>query len=523
MISCSGDDIKLSALAALSHIVRLNTPLAVNLFNIITPRHFYQTLKEADERSQQALISIVCYSLQSKEPVEINIPVLVNLLESPGIVIRGKTVLTFMFLLKNSTGYLLDLVPTRFFLLLDRLLKDNYKYVQFCLHYLLETLADKTITILRLATENNFNYFSVLPFIFNSLSGHMKLPFPVFIKYVSSLLLKDLPETSQKLLEILESLSTKSKQLKSYSELVINHLLPSLLDSLNSNIDTRFRCLKIFYDICIPFMFDEEIFDPSNLSKFSTKLMNEVLVKKLIPMCYDLIEDIDPIPLYCIKLISYILERCPEYINVIKSNGLIGSLLSHFNSDDQKLSMHLMQIVKKFVSCEDMTLDEVIQLKLVQKVNSVLEYVVVQDWCVEITLDILYELLFAITSRFREKASNGLHGLADNLVLCTQLLQSEDDSVSEKTAHCLLLILQLFGTHLAQTCSPDQGKALLQILGYNKTGLQRVTIKTLKGVLENTSVPGTLEKIIPLRRHENEEIARTALEIQNFLKIKSKS
>lgn len=508
-------------MAGLSHIIRLNPKLYKELMSIVTAKVFYQALKDSDERTQQALTTILSFGFKFKEISDVNIPVLINLLESPGIVIRGKTLLCFMFLLKNSTGVLIDLSKSKFFAILDKLLKDNYKYVQFCLHHFLDTLSEKIMQILKSALEGNFSLFSVLPTIFNSVSGRMKLPFPAFIKCISGLLIKDIFETNQIILEILESL-TKSKQLKSYSELVITHLFPNLLETLNRNVDTRFRCLKIFFDIAIPFMFDDEIYDPLNISKFSTKIMNEVLVKRLIPLCNDLIEDTEPIPLYCIKLLCYIIERCPEYIAVVKSHGLVLQLLSHFKAGDQKLSMHLMQIIKKFIDSGEVTIDELIEYSLIENFNSVFKYVISSDWCIELTLDILYDLLFALSSRYRDKPNHETFILVENLVICTDLLQSEEDNISEKSAHCLLFILQLFGQYLTLNCSLEQGKALLQILNYNKSGLQKVCIKVVKGVVENLNVPGIMEKIVVLRRHENEEIARIAVEIQTILKSKPK-
>ena len=251
--------------------------------------------------------------------------------------------------------------------------------------------------------------------------------------------------------------------------------------------------------------------------------MNEVLVKRLLPLFSELLEDAEPVPLCCIKLLSYILERCPEYVAVVKSHGLVTQLLTYLNAGHKNLGMHLMQVIKKFVDSGEISVDELIELSFIEKINSVMAYFVEKDWCVEITLDVLYELLLILTARYREKVTPAAYSLVDNLVMCTNLLQSEDDAISEKSAHCLLLLLQLFGVYLTQNCNLAYGEALVKILSYNKSGLQKISIKILRGVIEYLNIPGIMEKILALRRHENEEIARIAIEMQSILRSKGKN
>jgi hypothetical protein len=288
-------------------------------------------------------------------------------------------------------------------------------------------------------------------------------------------------------------MASKSKQFKAFSDIIIINLLPNLLETLNRNIDTRFRCLKIFTDFMISFLFDEEVYDPVNTSKYTTKMMNELIVKRLLPLYPELLKDTEPVPLICIKLLSCILERCQEYVAVVKSHGLVGHFLAHFKAADQKLSMHLLEIVKKFVSSGELTIDELLEYNIVEQLNSVINYVVDQDWCVEITLDILYSLLVSLSSKYRDKLNPAIYPLSGNLVVCTKLLQSDDESVTENSMHCLMLILQLFGGYLTQNSNREQKDALLQIVTYNNSGLQKVCIKILKGLVDSSNAPGSFD------------------------------
>jgi len=53
----------------------------------------------------------------------------VQLLESPNVVIRGKAVLMLLLMIKISPRTLIILAEGKFYNILDRLVRDNYKYV----------------------------------------------------------------------------------------------------------------------------------------------------------------------------------------------------------------------------------------------------------------------------------------------------------------------------------------------------------------------------------------------------------
>ena len=63
---------------------------------------------------------------------------LAGLMEHSSIVIRGKSLLTFLLLFKMNSAWLALVAEHKFYPILDRLLRDNFKYVQFCLVCLME-------------------------------------------------------------------------------------------------------------------------------------------------------------------------------------------------------------------------------------------------------------------------------------------------------------------------------------------------------------------------------------------------
>jgi len=66
-----------------------------------------------------------------------------RLLEHHSIVIRGKALLNFLLLFKQDFRWMAVVEPeVKFFHVLDRLSRENYKYVQCCLLCLIEGIVD---------------------------------------------------------------------------------------------------------------------------------------------------------------------------------------------------------------------------------------------------------------------------------------------------------------------------------------------------------------------------------------------
>ena len=499
-LNTTNEELKLSAVSALSHVIRLNHVLFYNFAGWMGSNFFFNYLKESDEKSQQALISILCYCFSNNKNYEPNLQVLTELLESPGIVIRGKSLLCFMYLLKTNMNYLFELVNTRFFSIIDKLLKDNYKYVQDCLHHLLEVFSMIIMNILKQAASNNLTFFFELPKLFNSVAPRIKLPFQQFIKSISSLIIQNQAELNEILLKILESTTSRRKQLKTFSDCVILELLPSIISTLTQsnqsvNIDTQYRYLKIFSDIMIPFLFDEDVYNFPSTSKFSTKHINMILVNNFFPIFSKLLENSELIQGLSINLLYCILERCPQYLKLINMHGLVKDILQLFTPDFKNLSMNLLVIMEKFVDSEEILIETLVDNLFVQKINLVVKYVVPLNHHVEIILDLLSKFLIVIPTKIKDKNYSSVYAITENLVVCSQLLNSDDPVVVEKSNECIVLILQIFGSSLENLCSVEQAKALLEISIVGKKNLQIACVKVLKVVEKNLDFAGFKDRV----------------------------
>jgi len=66
---------------------------------------------------------------------------------SNSIVLRGKSLLTFLLLFKMNPKWFVIAIEMEFYKNIDKLLRDNFKYVQCCLLCLIEQVATISPTL----------------------------------------------------------------------------------------------------------------------------------------------------------------------------------------------------------------------------------------------------------------------------------------------------------------------------------------------------------------------------------------
>lgn len=444
------ESFKTAAAVAISHIIRLNSALISVFCEKFPNKVLVSALVEEQSRIQQGFLTTVLYifinesryisTLTEDRQFLSNI---VTLLESSVIVIRGKALLVSYFIVKSNAKSLVKLSELKFFTILDKLIKDSYKYVQNCMCHLLEILSEVALLSLKslhddLRKNSRSNSLQILILIINSAACSLKLPYQQCLKFISDIFAfaSNNNDSLQQVLMVLEAMVVHTKCLVQHFEFVISTILPMLLGT-RQNIDTdiRFRCLKIFSDILIPFIYEDVIYDPNDWNKPSTKAVNEVITKLLFPLFHELLQDIDPIPLYSLKLLSAILDRCMAFTSVIKKLKLIPVIIDNFEGGNAKLNLHLISVVKKVIESHELSLDELGKLGLIEKVSSVMRVIQEQDWCVEKMLDILYELLCLAADTLRTKRSDHsvlriTEPLWENFVSCTKILSFMNEPVT---------------------------------------------------------------------------------------------
>jgi len=108
---------------------------------------------EGTQRVQQAFLTMINIALTQPYPKlndmlqedQVFQEAISSLLENQSIVLRGKAILTYLLLFKMNSNWLIIAVENDFYKNIDKLLRDNYKYVQCCLLCLIETVSTQII------------------------------------------------------------------------------------------------------------------------------------------------------------------------------------------------------------------------------------------------------------------------------------------------------------------------------------------------------------------------------------------
>ena len=156
-LTTKNEHLRVCTAVCVSHLTRLNTSLSGQAVEKLTMKHIAQVFMESHPRIQQSFVTILNQFIQtagSKSTAVLNeeksfFSSLMGLLEHSSIVIRGKCLLTFCLLFKVNLKWLAILQENKFVTFIDRLSRDNYKYIQCCLLHLVETVAEIVPMILK--------------------------------------------------------------------------------------------------------------------------------------------------------------------------------------------------------------------------------------------------------------------------------------------------------------------------------------------------------------------------------------
>ena len=163
------ENLRISAAVSISHICKLNTTLFPTIFTSFTSRNFAAALDEGAPRIQQAFITMLNIALtqpyqkldETLQDEALFHSALSKLIENQQIVIRGKSLLTFLLLFKMNPSWFVIAVDLEFYRNIDKLLRDNFKYVQCCLLCMIESVSEMCPTLInhvsdafKLALEN---------------------------------------------------------------------------------------------------------------------------------------------------------------------------------------------------------------------------------------------------------------------------------------------------------------------------------------------------------------------------------
>ena len=207
------------------------------------------------------------------------------------------------------------------------------------------------------------------------------------------------------LLATLENISGKQKVLYSYSIPIIKYILPVLLSKFNSESnDIKFLSLKIFSDLSMQYLNDDTIFNLVKLGSkeptkdrtaFTTQMLNDIIINNLLPQWSYMLDESEPVPLFALKLLSSLTDRCPMYVEVVDKLGFFPTILQFYQVGNKKLNQYTIKIIKNFVETPEVPYSTVSGYKILENTLEIIENMITQkqDWCIDSLCNTLQALV----------------------------------------------------------------------------------------------------------------------------------
>ena len=329
-----------------------------------------------------------------------------------------------LFLYSDTHFIHLSEVELKFFNFLDRVQRESNKYFQSCLFCLVDTVIDIVQVIFKTVKEEcqkivkagdidfdkdrraskfddvlnrtdfkelagDLTHFIIVLDLMNSQIFKSRIISTDFIVITSKLMelmekatFTGCEEFLNTLLLIVECLSSVHKCLFEGHELILQYLLPKLLNLLDhESTNFRFLSLKVFADIATQYLSEASIYDVSGGNSFS-KGLNKLILKKLLPKYDDILKDQDPVPLFGLKLLSVIVERNSAFITVLADINLISVICTYFEDGHQRLNRYTIKIIKNIVESDSLELEELNSLQIAEKAYQIIVNMLKkkQDW-----------------------------------------------------------------------------------------------------------------------------------------------
>ena len=130
-----------------------------------------------------------------------------------------------------------------------------------------------------------------------------------------------------------------------------------------------------------------------------------MILKDLFPKYGLIIADVDPVPLFGLKLLSIIVEKNPAFITILKKINLVSVVVKYFEVGHARLNRYTIKIIKHLVESKILKVKELEELGIPKRANKIIENMLKnnQDWCLELLLDIIYGLFKQTAHHYQQK------------------------------------------------------------------------------------------------------------------------
>ncbi|KAK3741683.1 hypothetical protein QZH41_009241, partial [Actinostola sp. cb2023] len=495
---------------------------------------------------QQAILTMFAALLSSKPQAKRAIQEkdlvgkVMRLLESPSPIIRGKAFLLIMAVIQGSRESLLTCCQTRLVLHIEKDQKrgtpmkgevpENQVYLMHCLHNCMASVVEVALNILdnvlsslsavegrrhpsATHTKQLRTHLPNLPIILHLITSHVFRSLIVtdsflsntgtLLGYVKSIDCGDTnvgtaagPTAAEDLtyvvLSVVECITQHPPLLLEYAVPISDHILPVLIELVQSaNGNTRVLCFRLF---------------------------SEIISEKLLPQYHIILQDQNPLPAYGLKLLSSLVERCPDSLQAFLDQDLVSSLLqivnSHSHEGNASMTQTIVDLLRNVLVTKDVDMAVLYQQGLIDAVKSLfldvptlLNDIDQDDTGIPILhlLDTLYVILRYVSKEVRHALherskgsteSDSLNQAAEVLLMNTKpiadvtgvlisFLGNEDSKVQEGACKNLYLMAELFGGLYEESMSPDNVKYLATALERQDDVMRKQLLRIVKRIVSS--------------------------------------
>ena len=495
-LNTNNPELKLSAISTVSQLLR-HTPSLIKKFldnfPILTDKNLF--IKEADG-VKQCLINCLLYSIvgESKSLQHIIskngllIETLLSFLEKCNNVIKVKAIILLGFFTVEQNVILK--YGEEMFIKMQKFRMDKNKEVHLSVKFFEKLVSSNSPALIKsfnsLLNKDKTNDIIKYCKIFDIIGLYHRISRSLFsqdfLDSIKTHIKKKLPNSGNNdelignLLDVLIKFSENPFSVEQNIEIILKGFLLELLQ-LTPQIkgdDNLSKIKLICSNIFTIILTDDRLYSNTNSNEGTKTKEIQKLISNLMPSFKTLLQNKD-IAEGILSLLSLIIERDENFINLYKTNGIIDYIFKIMKQKEYLNNLNIIKILITLTESKDIQFKDILSMGLIDKVNYLIEnsfsnsnlntnsYEENND-DENSYLDYIFELFYDIVLKINEyKKTNYPRGskinvesykkdfiqkienIGKNFNLCIKLLGNQNNvNVQEMSCVCLICLLQFF-------------------------------------------------------------------------------
>ena len=522
-LNSSNNELKLSAISTISHLIRRN-PTLINLFlnkcNILKNINLF--LKEP-ENIQQCLINCLLYSLVGKEFKEIIpncdlfIEAILKRFDKVNNVIKLKFILLLGFFMVEPA--LINKYGEKVFQKMMKYRKEKNIEIHISVKFFEKNFNQNNIffskKFINLLNKNNkpddiityckmFNIMGVYHIISTSLFTKDLLNSIINYLKIKGKILKGNELIIQNLYDVLLRFSENQKSVENNINLILNNIFLDLLKfSENKKNESFLSSLTVCANLLSIILENEKIYKPGTNSELTNKIKN--LIKNTLNFINDQFKNNTNIE-ECLSLLALILEKDENLLNMFIQEGIIDFIYKIMNDQKYLNNLNILKILICLMESENISFIDIIKNNIIDKINFLIDNLKKSENQIynDFVIELFYSMMLKLSDYKKKKFTNNIdielykknfinkiEKVSNNFELCIKLLgENNNVNVQEMSCVILALLLQFFPNNETLNLKKklefknEDIPNLLKGLSLSCKKVHKTTIKIFKWIIE---------------------------------------